>query len=57
MEDMISTGFWIRSVFQQVDNQQLVNKGVAILKTGVSLTNSLDKINGYNCQNIYLEYL
>jgi len=57
MEDMMITGFWIRSVFQQVYNQQRVNKGFAIPKTGVSLTNSLDRINGYNCQNIYLEYL
>ncbi|MCW2457833.1 UNVERIFIED_ORG: hypothetical protein M2154_000141 [Enterobacter sp. JUb101] len=57
MEDMMITGFRIRSVFQQVYNQQRVNKGFAIPKTGVSLTNSLDRINGYNCQNIYLEYL
>jgi hypothetical protein len=57
MEDMMITGFWKRSVFQQAYNQQRVNKGFARQKTGVSLTNSLDRINGYDCQNIYLEYL
>jgi len=57
MEDMMITGFWERSVFQQAYNQQRVNKGFARQKTGVSLTNSLDRINGYDCQNIYLEYL
>ncbi|EKY3888898.1 TPA: hypothetical protein ACSRV8_000127 [Enterobacter hormaechei subsp. steigerwaltii] len=57
MEDMLDPASGGISLFQQALYQHRVNNSRRLRGSGVSLKSGLDKINGDDSQNNYLEYL